>query len=241
MHIHKEDVAHLCDAVWNDSKPAICRKLVQKCGKAIITAFDSSGSTAMHLAAGNGRTELLEWFLLQEINYHTLDKVGRTALIEAVLNGHLACVQLLLRAGASAAVRDKEGKTALDYARERSNLPIIALLEERADFLDAQRCIKPAVHETEQLPTTQAAAEDHQQPVDDSARPLNLLELSSALAEDAQQEDDAARAPTEASASVSAQVDEAVAQPHEEQQRHADAFVPVMDLGLTDLDLQLAS
>jgi ankyrin repeat protein len=56
---------------------------------------------------------------------------GHTTLIAATVAGDTAFVKLLLDAGAGAALRDAEGHTALDYAKQRGNGEIIALLTRR--------------------------------------------------------------------------------------------------------------
>ena len=57
---------------------------------------------------------------------HQVD--GWAALHFAAYNGRLAIVKRLLQRGVDPSTRNKDGKTALDYARERGNSEVVALL-----------------------------------------------------------------------------------------------------------------
>jgi ankyrin repeat protein len=57
---------------------------------------------------------------------HQVD--GWAALHFAAYNGRLAIAKRLLQGGAEPSTRNKDGKTALDYARERGNSEVVALL-----------------------------------------------------------------------------------------------------------------
>ena len=57
---------------------------------------------------------------------HQVD--GWAALHVAAYNGRLAIAKRLLQGGADPSTRNKDGKTALDYARERGNSEVVALL-----------------------------------------------------------------------------------------------------------------
>eukprot|EP00042_Codosiga_hollandica_P037760 m.301168 g.301168 ORF g.301168 m.301168 type:complete len:423 (-) comp55219_c0_seq19:70-1338(-) len=104
----QSDVSNLFFLVHSD-KLVDCQSIVQKCGKGIITARFSGGgpfsfesgtwTTALHMAAALGRTEILNWFLQQGIDCNTVNCDGWTALMNAAFCGELECARALLDAG----------------------------------------------------------------------------------------------------------------------------------------------
>eukprot|EP00042_Codosiga_hollandica_P047895 m.526619 g.526619 ORF g.526619 m.526619 type:complete len:125 (-) comp57551_c0_seq4:510-884(-) len=66
------DVKQLFDAIQADELSE-CQQIVGKCGRDIVTTIHEFGWTAMHYAAFNERTAILEWFLSQHMNCNALD------------------------------------------------------------------------------------------------------------------------------------------------------------------------
>eukprot|EP00042_Codosiga_hollandica_P034213 m.238323 g.238323 ORF g.238323 m.238323 type:complete len:122 (+) comp54353_c0_seq10:95-460(+) len=94
-----------------DSRLEDCQRIVHKCSKDIITvqckASDYGGLTPLHCAADMLGTEVLEWFLEQQIDCEALDESGATALMYAANWGRTAAVRLLLQAGANPQLPDR--------------------------------------------------------------------------------------------------------------------------------------
>jgi hypothetical protein len=92
-----------------------------------INARDINGCTALILASGNGRLDVVQALLAKGPDINA--KCGeRTALIVAAWFGHREVVRVLLDKGADVNAKDHNG-TALDAARIRSHADIIALLQ----------------------------------------------------------------------------------------------------------------
>lgn len=86
------------------------------------------GSTALHLAAGMGSTELLAYLLAQAIDVDLMSRSGMTALQVAVVMQQTASVQLLLDHNADPNLRSAAGYPALHLAVMRAYGEIAALL-----------------------------------------------------------------------------------------------------------------
>jgi len=86
------------------------------------------GSTALHLAAGMGSTELLAYLLAQAIDIDLMSRGGMTALQVAVVMQQTASVQLLLDHNADPNLRSAAGYPALHLAVMREYGAIAALL-----------------------------------------------------------------------------------------------------------------
>lgn len=82
---------------------------------------------ALHLAARNGYTAVIEALLQAGADINALEGTQSTALMYAAYYGHLEAVELLLEEGAELNVRDQGGQTALYWANFR-NYPDIAAL-----------------------------------------------------------------------------------------------------------------
>lgn len=86
--------------------------------KAHVNARGQEETTALILAAGGNRLDILKMLLQQEgIDVDLQDAKGATALIEAAqaLSNNAALMALLLQAGAPIDTQDREGYTALMY------------------------------------------------------------------------------------------------------------------------------
>ena len=95
---------------------------------------DNSGSTALHLAAWNGKLEVVQYLLEKggaEVNVK--NNSGSTALHWAADKGHLEMVKYLFeKGGAEVNVKNDNGITALDLAR---TMVIRNLLIKRGNLL----------------------------------------------------------------------------------------------------------
>eukprot|EP00042_Codosiga_hollandica_P031256 m.188050 g.188050 ORF g.188050 m.188050 type:complete len:238 (+) comp53593_c0_seq1:46-759(+) len=232
----REEVAELIVAVKSKNLGE-CTRIVLACGSDIVTTpsdFESFPKyTALHWAANNSCTEILEWFLKQHIDYDHVNEEGDTALIIAARWGYTDCLALLLGAGANVTIKDKDGMTALDWVRERGYEAPLALFEERR--LAAQQNIKPAPRQ----PMTDASQDPAQQ-TEQVAEPVCHVFLDPLP-------DDLQLAPKiESSADAFGQeVQEAAIAPKHSaptrgyEQERPNITVPAMNLGLTALDVEL--
>jgi ankyrin repeat protein len=94
---------------------------------AAVNGRDDVGCTALHLAAGLGRAEVL--LVLVHPNAGA-DKeancaAGRTALHYAAVNGHVEAITVLVQAGADTDAKDATGRTPLHHAASEGHVEAI--------------------------------------------------------------------------------------------------------------------
>ena len=92
--------------------------------RCVIDASLADGSTALHLAARAGHTNVLRMLLDAGADALVADGETRTALHVVALAGHGLCVKALLDAGADPEGRDASGKTPLGLAEAGACLPV---------------------------------------------------------------------------------------------------------------------
>ncbi|KAJ7947658.1 E3 ubiquitin-protein ligase XB3-like [Quillaja saponaria] len=79
------------------------------------TAYDHN--SALHIAAANGKIEILSTLLDQSVNPDVLNRQKQTPLMLAAMHGKISCVEKLLEAGANILMFDTlHGRTCLHYA-----------------------------------------------------------------------------------------------------------------------------
>ena len=88
------------------------------------------GSTPLHFAAYNGRTEVAQYLLSTGADVNAINNAGVTPLHDATATGRLDIVLLLLTKKADVTIRDGRGKTALDYAIEKQHQDIAEVLRQ---------------------------------------------------------------------------------------------------------------
>jgi ankyrin repeat protein len=92
-------------------------------------AKNPTGFTALTGAIAGGHHDIAESLLAQGANANHRYEEGFTPLMEAAASGYLEITRLLLTHGADTRVR-MAGKTALDYAIEKGQSEVAALLKE---------------------------------------------------------------------------------------------------------------
>jgi ankyrin repeat protein len=96
---------------------------------AVINERDGKGFTALIVAAGWERWDVIKLLLKRGADIEATDKEGRTALMIEARYGHRKSVEFLLENGASVSKKDDEGRTTLDHARENCKPHIEEVLE----------------------------------------------------------------------------------------------------------------
>lgn len=102
----------LFDAVKTGNSEAVLTALSRG---ANLTAHYENAMSALHYAARENKTNLIELLLARGIEVNIRDSRNRTPLHFAVFNGHADIVRVLLTAGADPNAEDNEGRTSLHY------------------------------------------------------------------------------------------------------------------------------
>jgi hypothetical protein len=93
-----------------------------------INSTDSSGVTALMLAAEHGHDELIHEILRRNASVNAQDKSGFTALSRACCEGHVRSVKSLIDGGADAEHRDGENRSCEELASERGHTEVVKFL-----------------------------------------------------------------------------------------------------------------
>ncbi|KAJ1660614.1 ankyrin repeat-containing protein [Dispira simplex] len=101
----------------------------------ILGAKNSQGNTALHMAAANGRQDVLRYLLdnltLAQINQ--TNEQGNTALHWAAVAGKVDSVRLLLEKEADPLVKNNSGKTAITEAEQAGHDKVVSFLLDNVD------------------------------------------------------------------------------------------------------------
>ena len=95
------------------------------CTECEINATDNDGGTALHVAAGNGKTEAALELIRHGANRAIVAGLGGTPLHQAAGNGHVLTVKALLNAGCPVDVVASNGATVLHFAAKGGNAEVI--------------------------------------------------------------------------------------------------------------------
>ncbi|KAL4897792.1 ankyrin repeat-containing domain protein [Aspergillus ambiguus] len=93
--------------------------------RSVLTAKDTTGRTALHLAALHRHTKVLELLLSYGLDSSITDNRGQTALHIAAQLSSSESVEALLKKGADWSVRDHDGKTPLSYAYQHYSVDVL--------------------------------------------------------------------------------------------------------------------
>ena len=92
------------------------------------TIGNAYGSTPLHFATHNGRTEMVRMLLAAGANVNAVNRYGTLPLHDAAGPGHLEIVALLLENDSAVNVQDGRGITALEYALQGKHYNVAELL-----------------------------------------------------------------------------------------------------------------
>jgi len=111
-----------------------------------VNLFAADGKTALMSAAGEGKTEAIQFLLSKGAQANATDSMGTTALMWAAMKGHFNAVQLLVDAGAIAGIPRANGDTAMHIAHRWGHKRIEAFLKNPKAYraLIAQQKVRDA-------------------------------------------------------------------------------------------------
>jgi hypothetical protein len=95
----------------------------------LAKSADGNGWTLLHIAAGEGREDVVRFLLRSGAAVDPTDQVNSTPLQKAIYFNHPEAVRVLLEHGADPAHKDRFGSSAMDYAGGRSR--IIEILQSK--------------------------------------------------------------------------------------------------------------
>ena len=86
------------------------------------------GRTPLHVAVRKNHIKAVETLLERNADANIQDAVGKTPLHDACVLRSAALVKLLLRSGAASMCQDKLARLPVDYAKDRNDVEIVAIL-----------------------------------------------------------------------------------------------------------------
>lgn len=128
----QETLLHKCA---NQSVPIPIAKMLLEKG-ARIDARDVNKASPLHIAAGKGNIDLVNFFIANGADPMKKDKHNRIALHKAARGGHLEVIEILLNNNTLINHKDLNGYSALHVAVQFEKVPVIEyLVQHGADIL----------------------------------------------------------------------------------------------------------
>ena len=115
-----------------------CRAALAE-GASLEIGLTPFGSSALHIAAFDGKEELVTLFIEEgaPVDLRRPSEERDTPMILACQNGHVQVVELLADAGASIHIPDETGATPLFIASKNGHLEVVQMLIKRGAVVDA--------------------------------------------------------------------------------------------------------
>ncbi len=95
----------------------------------------------LHMAAKEGKTEIVRYLLAKGVNVDLRDADGRTALTYAASEGQTEVIKILLQAGADPELADKNGRSATLYAVEEGETESMLEVTQRMGDAAVERLV----------------------------------------------------------------------------------------------------
>ncbi|MFS0755600.1 ankyrin repeat domain-containing protein [Noviherbaspirillum sp. 1P10PC] len=122
-------------AAWHGHDDVVFM-LTKAAGSADVQLLNSRGDSALSLAAGAGKDEVVELLLFKKAQPDQANHGGRTPLAEAAAGGHLKTAGLLIANGAQVNAGAGTGEPALALAAQRGDDALVGLLLEKKASAD---------------------------------------------------------------------------------------------------------
>ena len=81
-----------------------------------LNVKDNDGSTALHMAPGEGSERIIDTPLEHHLDINAVDRYGRTALVFAIYQSNTQATVKLMEGGANLDVKDISGRCSLHEA-----------------------------------------------------------------------------------------------------------------------------
>jgi len=122
----------LCDEIHNAAKSGDLAKVkaLLKVNPDLVSSKDNDGVTPLHLAAQNGRKDLVELLLAKKAEVNAKAINGWTPLHYAARDGHKDVVKLLLANKAEVDARNRNGVTPLFMAKSMGHTDVAEFLRQ---------------------------------------------------------------------------------------------------------------
>ncbi len=99
-----------------------------------VNYIDSTGLSALHIAARDGKIETVKFLISYGAKVDILDSGGRTALMYAAFKGNLRICHSLIQGGAMNSTKDNYGNEAASYAKNFGYIRVANYLENLSSY-----------------------------------------------------------------------------------------------------------
>ena len=122
------ECGNLCESSWWDTATTEDVQAELDAGADLMERDEELATTALHWAAGKGRTLIIQTLIDKGADLMARSDIGWTPLHFAAVSRNLVAIQPLLAAGANVMTRDDAGMTPLHFAAYNSHPEIIQAL-----------------------------------------------------------------------------------------------------------------
>ena len=113
-----------------NNRPELIEAVLSRKGVRVNAKETSFGMTALHVAASQGHTKVVEVLLQNGSDIEAREETGRTPLHTAAFRAQKQVVQILLEKGAKVNAQTKDGKTPLDWAIINENIELASFIRQ---------------------------------------------------------------------------------------------------------------
>lgn len=114
----------------------ICETLMQ--AGSDLFAIDNEGCNIMHVAANNGKIEVLQMFVTQQKLINSRNKKGETPLMLAAEAGHKSACEVLMKAGADPIATDNDGQNVIHKVVKFKKIEIVKMFAAYKELLNSK-------------------------------------------------------------------------------------------------------